>query len=292
MAAVLIGVPWDLSSSFVRGAAGAPPLIREALRSPSSNSWSELGVDVATPAVLQDAGDLSLPEDAAEARAAIEAGISALLEQDAIPVALGGDHSITYPVLRAFRGRVPNLTIVHVDAHADLYDEFEGDRFSHACPFARIMEEGLASRLVQIGIRTLTRHQREQAKRFGVEIYDPAHWSEAPIERLIPPVYVSIDLDGLDPAFAPGVSHPEPGGLTTRSVISILHRLPSPIAGADVVEYNPGNDVRDLTARVAAKIVKELAATIGSRVPPASAKAPARSRRSASREGGHPASRT
>jgi agmatinase len=265
MAAALIGIPWDASSSFLRGAAGAPPAIRAALQSPSSNSWSERGTDVSAPGVLEDAGDLELGGDAAAARAAIESGIAAVLARGQVPIALGGDHSITYPVLRAFRGRVNDLTIVHVDAHGDLYDEFEGDRFSHACPFARIMEEGLASRLVQIGVRTLTAHQREQAKKFGVEIYDPGRWTDAPLDRLTPPLYVSIDLDGLDPAHAPGVSHPEPGGLSTRDVISIVHRLPCAIVGADVVEYNPLHDVRDLTARVAARLVKELVAIAAQR---------------------------
>jgi arginase len=127
------------------------------------------------------------------------------------------------------------------------------------------MEEGLASRLVQIGVRTLTAHQREQAKKFGVEIYDPGRWTDAPLESIAAPLYVSIDLDGLDPAYAPGVSHPEPGGLSTRDVISIVHRLPCAIVGADVVEYNPMNDVRDLTARVAARLVKELVAAVAQR---------------------------
>jgi arginase len=162
----LIGIPWDRSSSFMRGAAAAPPRIREALWSASANSCSEAGVDVSTPGLLGDVGDIALTDDAAGARAAIESAIARLLEQGTCPIALGGDHSVTYPIVRAFRGRTEKLTIVHVDAHGDLYDEFEGDKFSHACPFARIMEEGLAARLVQIGIRTLTGHQRQQAARF------------------------------------------------------------------------------------------------------------------------------
>ena len=156
------------------------------------------------PGALDDAGDLELSDDAAEARAAIESGVAGLLARGATPIVLGGDHSITYPVLRAFHKHLTGLTIVHFDAHGDLYDEFEGDRFSHACPFARIMEEGLAVRLVQIGIRTLTAHQREQAKKFGVEIYDATRWSDAPLESVAPPLYLSIDLDVLDPAYAPG----------------------------------------------------------------------------------------
>ncbi len=242
----------------MRGAAGAPAQIRKALWSDSSNPWSERGADVSVPGVLEDSGDISLGDEPAAAREAIEAGIVRLLDQGICPIALGGDHSVTYPLVRAYRGRVDGLTIVHVDAHTDLYDEFQGDRYSHACPFARIMEEGLAERLVQIGIRTASSHQREQAARFGVEIYDMSRWFEAPLETIQAPVYVSIDLDGIDPAYAPGVSHPEPGGLSTRDVVSLIHRLPARIVGADLVEYNPDNDVRDLTARVAAKLVKEL----------------------------------
>ena len=272
---VLVGIPWDASSSFERGAAGAPRLIREALWSPSTNSFTELGISI-EPDSIGDAGDLMLSTDGAEARAAIEAVVTGLVEGGAVPVSLGGDHSITYPILRAFR-RMGPLTILHIDAHADLYDQFpafapdgasarlrpvhgQHDRFSHACPFARIMEDGLCRRLVQVGIRTLTPHLQAQAKRFGVEVYGPDACADAPVEGLTGPLYVSLDLDGLDPAFAPGVSHPEPGGLSVRDVVRILHRVRAPIAGADIVEYNPQNDVRDLTARVAAKLLKELLA--------------------------------
>lgn len=266
----LLGVPWDRSSSFARGAAAAPPLIRRALWSPSTNSSTELGIAI-EGAIVEDAGDLVLDDDAEAARAAIEGATAAILAlaRGALPVILGGDHSITYPVVRAFRDR-PVAAILHVDAHGDLYDEFPlpdpgqprglGDQFSHACPFARIMEGGLAGRLVQVGVRTMTPHLASQAARFGVEVYGMDRWREAPVEALQGPLYVSLDLDGLDPAFAPGVSHPEPGGLTTRDVVDLLHRIQVPIAGIDIVEYNPVNDHRDLTARVAAKLLKEMMA--------------------------------
>ncbi len=126
-------------------------------------------------------------------------------------------------------------------------DPRQHDRYSHACPFARIMEEGLCRRLVQVGIRTMTLTCR-QADRFGVEL-GPDACADVPVESLEGPLYVSLDLDGLDPAFAPGVSHPEPGGLSVRDVVRLLHRVRAPIIGADVVEYNPLNDLRDLTAR-------------------------------------------
>ena len=101
------------------------------------------------------AGDLSLPEGP-EARALIEQGVAAVLESGGRPIVLGGDHSITYPVLRAMRRHHPRLSVLHVDAHPDLYEEFEGDRFSHACPFARAFEDGLLDELVQVGIRAMT----------------------------------------------------------------------------------------------------------------------------------------
>jgi agmatinase len=254
----LIGLPWDGSSSFQPGAAEAPQAIRRALHSPSSNGWNERGHDVLAPGVLHDAGDVALGEQPGWARGAIERSLATLLRGGRQPLALGGDHSVTYPILRAFRPYADGLTVVHFDAHADLYDEFGGDRFSHACPFARVMEEGLAERLIQVGIRTLNSHQRSQADRFGVEIYGMDRWEAAPIDSIRGPIYVSLDLDAMDPAFVPGVSHPEPGGLSVRDVVSLLFRLPPTVVGADLVEYNPLNDTRDLTARVAAKLLKEL----------------------------------
>jgi arginase family enzyme len=150
------------------------------------------------------------------------------------------------------------LTILHLDAHPDIYDEFEGNRLSHASPFARIMEEGLASRLVQVGIRTMTEPQREQVNRFGVDVVEMRHWDPRIDLRLEGPLYLSIDLDALDPAFAPGVSHHEPGGLTTRDVLGIIHRIGVPIVGADIVELNPRRDPIGATAMLAAKLVREL----------------------------------
>jgi arginase len=253
----LLGLPYDASSSYMRGAANAPRAIREALHCESSNLWSESLREIGDRALV-DVGDLELPEDGG-ARALIEARIAELLAEGRPPISLGGDHSVTYPILRAFARHQPGFSILHVDAHPDLYDAFEGDRFSHACPFARIMEEGLARRLVQVGIRTMSMHQHDQVNRFGVEVVDMSAWDRGTRPLVEGPVYVTIDLDGLDPAFAPGVSHPEPGGLSTRDVIGLVQSLPGPVVGADVVELNPRRDPLGLTAHVAAKLVKELA---------------------------------
>jgi len=255
----LIGLPWDVNSSYLRGAAAAPPLIRQALFSPASNSWTESLIDISLPGNLADAGDLTLPEND-NALPLIEEGISRLARDRGLPLALGGDHAVTYPILRALGPLYPHLTILHFDSHPDLYAEFDGKRFSHACPFARILEENLIDRLVQVGIRGMNGHQRMQAERFGVETIDMRAWVAGVRPRVEGPLYISIDLDGLDPAFAPGVSHREPGGLSVREVITVIQSLPGPIVGADVVEYNPTQDVFGLTAWVAAKLVKELIA--------------------------------
>ena len=254
----LLGAPYDASSSFLRGAAQAPHKIREALRSPSSNGWSEAGIDVLADGVLGDAGDVSFGDNAS-AREAIHDGVQQILVDGGRPIVLGGDHSITYSVIRAMAAVYPGLTILQFDAHPDLYDNFDGDRFSHACQFARIMEEGLASRLVQVGIRTINAHQREQARRFNVDVIDMKVWEGGRKPKAGWPTYISLDLDGLDPAFAPGVSHPEPGGLSVRDVLNVIQSIPGPLVGADIVELNPTRDVNDLTAFVAAKFVKEIA---------------------------------
>jgi arginase len=264
----LVGLPYDAGSSYQRGAAEAPRLIRKALFSGSMNLWSESGVDLGAEGALGDFGDVALGDvdlsaaGEGEVRARIEAVVAGLLDRGERPLALGGDHSVSYPVLRAFRGRRPGLTILHLDAHPDLYDAFEGDPYSHASPFARIMEEGLADRLVQVGIRTLNAHQRAQAARFGVEVVEMRHWSDARRLDLAGPVYVSLDVDVLDPAFAPGVSHHEAGGLSARQVITILQEIKVEVAGADLVEFNPRNDPTGVTAALCAKLVKELAAAM------------------------------
>jgi arginase len=252
----LLGIPFDGQSSYLRGAGEAPGKIREALACEASNSWTELGVDLGVAGVYGDAGDLAFTEK--DAFAAIESGVGALIAAGKRPVSLGGDHSITFPVVKAVAARHRELTIFHFDAHPDLYDEFEGNRLSHACPFARIMEAGLAKRLVQVGIRTMNRHQREQAARFGVEVVEMCGLPAYERLRAAGPVYITFDMDVLDPAFAPGISHREPGGMTVREAIAHLHALQGEIMGADVVEFNPVRDLGGVTATVAAKIVREI----------------------------------
>jgi len=274
-APTLVGIPFDGQSSYLRGTGEAPAKIREALRCEASNMWTELGVDLGTAGVYEDAGDLELAADPGSRKsgetlrqaqgrlrgtpfAVIEERVAALIQQGKRPVCLGGDHSITYPIVKAMARKHRELTIFHFDAHPDLYDEFEGNRLSHACPFARIMEAGLAKRLVQVGIRTMNGHCREQARRFGVEVVEMRALPAYEKLKATGPVYISFDMDVLDPAFAPGLSHREPGGMTVREAIAHLHAMEGEIVAADLVEYNPLQDVAGMTATVAAKIVKEI----------------------------------
>jgi agmatinase len=253
----LAGVPWDERSSFLRGAARGPAEVRASLASASSNLCTESGRDLSLETSFVDVGDLHV-DAGPGAIDAIERGASAVLARGARLVAIGGDHAVTYPLVRAHAREHGPLAILHLDAHPDLYDEFEGDRYSHACPFARIMEQGLATALVQVGIRTMTPHQRQQARRFGVRVVEMRDWAPTLSLALEGPVYLSLDLDVMDPAFVPGVSHHEPGGLSVRDVITVIQRFGGRLAGADIVECNPTRDVGGVTAMVAAKLVKEI----------------------------------
>lgn len=253
----LQGVPTDVNSSYLRGCAKAPDIIREALKCDSSNMYGELGYEIKMGKNFIDKGNMKLSESPKDFDTIISQ-TSKNLEFENKIISLGGDHFVSYPLVKAFSKFYKNLTIIHFDAHSDLYDDFEGNPLSHASPFARIMEQNLASRLIQIGIRTSNLHQTEQAKRFGVEVFSPHEIHKALNLKLDTPTYISIDLDALDPAFAPGISHYEPGGLSVRDVVETLHSLNVHVVGADIVEYNPAKDINNQTAFVCAKFIKEL----------------------------------
>jgi agmatinase len=253
----LLGIPFDDYSSFLNGAAEAPQKIREALFSESTNTFSENGTDIGSSEVFTDAGDIKFNDNSEKYRQ-IEDAVLKLMENKTRVLSLGGDHSITYPIIKVLSSKYPRLNILHFDAHPDLYDEFQGNRCSHACPFARIMEDNLADKLVQVGIRTTNNHQRRQAEKFDVDIMDLHASADEVVSKLEGPLYISLDMDVLDPAFAPGISHYEPGGLSTRQVLDIIQRIEVEIVGADIVEYNPRRDINGITAMTAAKFVKEI----------------------------------
>ena len=253
----ILGIPFDENSSFLKGSAKAPQKIIEAFSSDSSNAYSENGFNCRNTEKIKILDNLELPygELAIEK---IRTIIKKELEKSNHVLSIGGDHSITFPIIEAFSAKYDSLNILHFDAHPDLYDDFDNNPFSHASPFARIMENNLVKRLVQIGIRTLNDHQIDQVNRFGVEVIEMKDFDSDLVLQFIGPVYISLDLDGLDPAYAPGVSHPEPGGLSTRNIINIIHSLKGEVVGGDIVEYNPDKDINDITATTGAKLMKEL----------------------------------
>lgn len=253
---IVQGICWDEKSSYQQGPKKAPALIREALNCGSSNMFSENLTDI-DALEIEDKGDFEIKE-----YFDTESITENHLDPETKILTLGGDHSITFPIIKAHSKKYPKLDILQIDAHSDLYDNFEGDKYSHACPFARIMENGFAVRLVQVGIRALTKHQEEQAERFGVEIHEMRNLDLSAIPKFENPLYISLDMDGFDPAYAPGVSHHEPGGLSSREVINLIQGLDAEVIGADIVEYNPDRDFQNMTAFLAAKMMRELLSKI------------------------------
>ncbi|WP_339894386.1 agmatinase [uncultured Algibacter sp.] len=249
---IIQGIKFDEKSSYQKGPKLAPALIREALNCGSANMFAE-NLDSIENSKIEDKGDFEISE-----YFDIEKVTKNHLNSGAKVFTLGGDHSITFPIIKAHSKAYPKLDILHIDAHCDLYDNFEGDKYSHACPFARIMESKLAVKLIQVGIRTLNTHQAEQAEKFNVEIHQMKNLDLTKISRFENPLYISLDMDGFDPAFAPGVSHHEPGGLTSRQVIDLIQNIDAEVIGADIVEYNPNRDFQNMTAFLAAKMMKEI----------------------------------
>jgi agmatinase len=255
----LIGISFDENSSYLKGSALAPLKIRSMDSEGSANRFCEHGVEIVDGENYKDLGDMVFTISNAErVYKKIKQAIQDELTASDKIICFGGDHSISFPVIEAYSEKYSNLNVLHLDAHADLYDNYENNPFSHASPFARLMEKGILKSLTQVGVRTLNTHQKEQAKKYNVTIIEMKDFNLDFIETLKKPLYISLDLDVLDPAFASGISHHEPGGLSTRELISIIHQINVPIVGADIVELNPKRDINNMTAMVAYKLFKEL----------------------------------
>ncbi|XP_050249957.1 arginase 1, mitochondrial-like isoform X2 [Quercus robur] len=181
----LLGVPLGHNSSFLQGPAFAPPPIREAIWCGSTNSTTEEGKELKDPRVLSDVGDVPVQEirdcgvDDDRLMNVISDSVKLVMEEAPLrPLVLGGDHSISYPVVRAVSEKLGGpVDILHLDAHPDIYHCFEGNKYSHASSFARIMEGGYARRLLQVGLRSINIEGREQGKRFGVEQFEMRTYS-------------------------------------------------------------------------------------------------------------------
>ncbi len=259
---VFVGIPDDSQSSYRVGCADGPKTIRRAYDGRSFNSTTESGVDL--EAAISDLGDLA-PEETWEASAEnYRIRIDDLLRKDQTPFVAGGDHAVTVPVVEAFAGmRAPAhpIHVVQIDAHPDVYPDFEGSRSSHACVAARLLEMEHVASVTQLGIRTLNAGQSGQLERYSDRLrilYAKDLIGELPKLSHIAagaPVYLTVDLDGFDPSVAPGVSHPVPGGLTSRQVLSFIASADWRLVGMDVVELNPSVDFNQLTAILAARLL-------------------------------------
>ncbi|HXG26716.1 MAG TPA: agmatinase [Candidatus Binatia bacterium] len=270
----VLGVPFDAGVSYRPGARFGPQGIRAG--SKLLRAYHQF-LDVQPWSVDQvaDAGDLAPnPFDIREAIETIEAGARSTLERADVVLALGGDHTVALPLLRAAHGRHGPLALVHFDAHLDTWDTYFGMEYTHGTPFRRAFDEGLlaADRCAHVGIRgpIFGRADLEEDASFGFEIVSTVDVARAGVDAAIArvrervgdsPVYVSIDVDVLDPAHAPGTGTPEPGGLTSREAMLLLRGLAGlPLVGADVVEVSPPYDHAELTSLAAANLAYELLA--------------------------------
>ena len=267
----IVGVPFDSGTSYRPGARFGPLAVRTASRLLRAY---HPGLDVEPFRVAQvvDAGDIAPnPFDIAEAIGQIEAGARELLADASHVVAIGGDHTIALPLLRAVHAKWGPVALVHFDAHLDTWDTYFGAPYTHGTPFRRAWEEGiLADAAIHVGIRGPIYSPADliDDAAFGFQIVSAMDIESMRIEGVVQrirervgdlPVYVSIDIDVLDPSAAPGTGTPEAGGLTSRELLGILRGLRGVrLVGGDVVEVAPAYDHAEITALAASHVVYEL----------------------------------
>lgn len=261
--AVIYGMPMDWTASFRPGSRFGPRRIREVslvLEEYSPHLGRELG-----EVPFYDAGDIPLPfGNPGRSLEKIGRFVAEVLQRDKMPIGLGGEHLVTWPVVREVYKHFPDLAVIHMDAHADLRTEYEGETLSHATPLRKIAELIGPENVIQLGIRSGTREEYEYAASSGIRFH-PFEVLKPLVEELPAlagrPVYVTVDIDVLDPAFAPGTGTPEPAGITSRELMESLHaiaRSEVKVVGADLVEVAPAYDPTDQTAVAAAKMVREM----------------------------------
>ena len=272
----VLGIPYDFSSSYRKGSALAPSSIRENTSAELYNVYTEKGINLKEKCKIFDCGDIRFSsEKIEEAKNLVYKAISPLTNNLNHFLFLGGDHLATYfsfSVLKRldkFRNR--KMGLIYIDSHPDLYDQYNGDRYSHACVVRRIIEETDINphNIVQLGIRAATPEQMEFSNQSGIFSITTRDIQESGAKTIadniynhlgseVDYIYLSIDLDVLDPAFAPGIGNPEPGGLTTTQVVRLIQEFQNlPLGAFDLVELNPKYDQSRIAAFAAAKIIKE-----------------------------------
>lgn len=276
----LLGVPHDGGTTYVPGARFAPYHVRR-VSALVQGHHPEHGLDVFARLRCVDGGNVVFPPfDREMMRAAVEAEIDRLGEANVTPVVVGGDHSITLPILRALARRHGPLAVVHLDAHLDVSGpDGWGDAFHHGTPFKHAIDERLIApaQMYQIGIRGPRGSALDDAliRAHGHTVVSAEQVGERGWRRVCSelrerigtrPLYLTCDIDALDPAFAPGTGTPVPGGLTAREALGLIRGLAGlDVCGADLVEYCPPLDHADITAHLAAHLVWEMLALIAVR---------------------------
>jgi agmatinase len=255
--AVIFGIPYDGTTSFKAGTRFGPKAIREA-------SW---GLETYSPILKKDLVDCNFCDmqdifiygSQEEVFERIYNASKDIMKSKKIPIMFGGEHSVTYPVVEAVKDVYGDFVVLHFDAHCDLRDEYLGNKLSHACVIRRCYE--LTKDIYQFGIRSGDKEEWEFAKntKLSMELMSKEDIKE--IKDLDKPIYLTVDIDVLDPAYAPGTGTPEPCGFSTKELLNSLYNLKEVsdrIVGFDVVEVSPHYDIGGITAIAAAKIVREL----------------------------------
>lgn len=261
--AVIYGMPMDWTVSYRPGSRFGPGRIREA----------SIGLEEYSPYLDRelddvnyfDAGDIPLPFGNAEKSLELIAGfIHQLLINGKIPVGMGGEHLVSWPVMRTVADNYDNLAIIHMDAHTDLREEYEGEPLSHSTPIRKIAEYIGPKNVYSFGIRSGMKEEFDWAKENGMQI----HKFEVlePLKKVLPtlegrPVYVTIDIDVLDPAHAPGTGTVDCGGITSRELLASIHAIANSglnVVGFDLVEVAPNYDPSEQTVNTASKLLREM----------------------------------
>ncbi|QAS53268.1 agmatinase [Halobacillus litoralis] len=261
--AVIFGMPMDWTVSFRPGSRFGPNRIREA----------SIGLEEYSPYLdrhleevrYHDAGDLLLPfGNPARSLDIIEGYLEELLDKGKFPLGLGGEHLVTWPVIKAMYRKYPDLALIHIDAHADLREEYEGEVLSHSTPVRKACGLIGPENVYSFGIRSGMREEFQFAEMSGM------HMSKfevlEPLKEILPelagrPVYVTVDIDVLDPAYAPGTGTAEAGGISSKELLASIHAIAGSeldIVGADLVEVAPVYDPTEKTPIAASKFVREM----------------------------------
>jgi len=276
--AYVLGLCWDRSSSFRRGSAKAPRVIRDYTSSRLYNPYTEVGVNIKDCWRIYDLGDVD-PPSITDAISMVK-GMVGKLTNSKLDIFLGGDHSITYIALKALKEAFNgSWGLAYLDSHPDLYESYEGDPYSHACTMRRIVDDSIINpkHIIQVGVRAATADQLDCARNKGICVLstsDVCKMSANKISLIIKKalssvdnIYVSLDVDVLDPAFAPGAGNPEGGGVTPRNLIDIVHGFKGlNIQAFDVVEANPEYDCGGITFYSISKFIRELLGVIASKL--------------------------